>query len=139
MISKDKGRVVRMLPEVPVSWGELFDKITILDIKKNKIEIISIRTHIEQEIERLNEKATPLLPDQELEDLVAMLRRTNLRLWEIEDGIRAKEAQKEFDDEFISLARSVYFTNDERARVKQQINDLLNSGIQEYKSYQAYV
>ncbi len=119
--------------------GELFDKITILDIKKNKIEIISIRTHIEQEIERLNEKATPLLPDQELEDLVAMLRRTNLRLWEIEDGIRAKEALKEFDDEFISLARSVYFTNDERARVKQQINDLLNSGIQEYKSYQAYV
>jgi len=128
-----------MIPSVPVSWGELIDKITILEIKAAQLSSESSRANVRRELDRLLAIWTPVERDHpEVARYKAALKHVNQTMWQIEDDIREKEAEKNFDDEFITLARAVYRTNDERARIKQEINVLLKSEITEEKQYSAY-
>lgn len=127
------------VPLVPVSWGELIDKITILEIKNLRIQDEHKLKNIEIELSELSQ----VLGDMSqypngLLDLKNALMAINLELWDVEDGKRECERQKRFDDSFVTLARKVYFGNDERARIKSQINQLLGSEIVEEKSHKAY-
>ncbi|WP_423209585.1 DUF6165 family protein [Paracoccus yeei] len=122
-------------PLVPVSWGELLDKITILEIKADRIEDAAARANVARELALLREVAAPVLPQPGLAALIEALRSINCALWEIEDAIRARDAAARFDAEFIRLARAVYLTNDERAALKRKINVLLRSVLVEEKSY----
>ncbi len=125
--------------EIPVSWGELIDKITILEIKRQRLASPQARANVERELSLLTGRASPLLSMGEgLPRLKAGLAAVNGRLWEIEDQIRKKEALGLFDEEFIRLARAVYITNDERARIKKEINTLTSSELTEEKSYAPY-
>ena len=124
---------------VPVSFGELIDKITILEIKSarisDKAKLENVRTELgmlEQSWQESPASAT------DIADLKAELRAVNERLWVIEDDIRIQEMQQRFDAEFVKLARAVYFENDERARIKRRINERLGSTLVEEKSYQDY-
>jgi len=117
---------------IPVSIGELYDKYTILQIKKEKINNIDKLAYITTELTHLQ----PLIDKFKLElELLEKIKNVNERLWEIEDNIRIKEAKLEFDEEFINLARLVYKTNDERYSIKAVINNIYNSVIQEIKDY----
>ncbi len=117
---------------VPVSIGELYDKYTILQIKKEKINSIDELSCITTELTYLQ----PLIDSFKLElEIIEQIKNVNNRLWEIEDNIRIKETKQEFDEEFINLARLVYKTNDERYSIKTMINKKFNSVIQEIKSY----
>jgi len=128
-----------MIPLVPASWGELVDKITILEIKAEQLSCETSRANVRRELERLSVIWTPVAKDHpEIAPHKTALKRVNQTMWQIEDDIREKEAQKCFDDEFITLARMIYRTNDERARIKQEINVLLKSEITEEKQYSAY-
>jgi Family of unknown function (DUF6165) len=128
-----------MSPSVPVSWGELVDKITILEIKADLLSSQSARENVKRELARLVAIWEPVeRENRNAAGLKVALKHANKTLWQIEDGVREKEAQKCFDDEFIALARAVYRTNDERARIKRQINTLLKSEIVEEKQYSAY-
>lgn len=123
------------IPSVPVSWGELLDKITILEIKRTRIARPEALRNIEAEHRALCAAATQVLGAEGVAPLLAHLRRINETLWEIEDAIRAQEADARFDAGFVALARSVYKTNDERAALKRRINALLDSELVEEKSY----
>ncbi len=130
------------VPHVPVSWGEVIDKLTILEIKSEKLASPAALTNVRRELDLLSAVgARSLRPGYAG---LAGLKADELRasepsaLWAIEDDIRDKEAKQEFDDGFIALARSVYRRNDERAAIKRQINDLLGSEIIEEKSYKSY-
>jgi hypothetical protein len=123
-------------PMAPVSWGELLDKITILQIKAERLTDAAKRANVVTELTLLSEIAGKALGD--VAALVAELKKINEALWEIEDQIRDKEAAAAFDAEFIALARSVYVTNDRRAEVKRDINRALNSTLIEEKSYKPY-
>jgi hypothetical protein len=126
-------------PHVPVSWGELIDKMTILEIKTEKLASPAALTNVGRELDLLSAViADRLKQDTRLAELTDELRAVNRALWAIEDDIRDKEAKQEFDDGFIALARAVYRRNDERAAIKRRINDLLGSEIVEEKSYQTY-
>ena len=127
----------RAAPLAPVSWGELLDKITILEIKADRIADPAARANVGRELALLREVAAPVLPQPGLAPLVEDLRRVNGALWRIEDDIRAKEAAAQFDSGFIKLARSVYLTNDERAALKREINALLGSELVEEKYHVA--
>ena len=128
-----------MTPSVPISWGELADKITILEIKSELLSSVSARENAKRELARLVEIWAPVeRDDRNAAGLKVALKHANKTLWQIEDDIREMEAQKRFDDEFIALARAVYRTNDERARIKRQINVLLKSEIIEEKQHPAY-
>jgi hypothetical protein len=128
-----------MIPSVPISWGELADKITILEIKAELLSAMSARENAKNELARLTAIWEPVERDnRNAAGLKVALKHTNKTLWQIEDDIREKEAQKCFDDEFIALARAVYKTNDERSRIKRQINELLKSEIIEEKQYSTY-
>ena len=118
----------------------MVDKITILEIKKLKIFEKPKLKLIENELELLISKLNSLnLNDlKKLKSLKENLLNTNLKLWEIEDKIRLKEKEKQFDDKFIELARSVYFTNDKRFEIKNEINNLYDSKVKEVKSYKKY-
>lgn len=123
--------------KVEVSMGELVDKVSILSIKLKKIKAPEKLRNIEKEYAVLCESMASAgleVDSAEIRQLEAI----NLKLWDIEDRIRAKEAKKEFDDEFIRLARSVYFTNDERAAVKRRINIKYGSDLMEEKEYIEY-
>ncbi len=122
--------------QIEVSIGELYDKYTILLIKKNKILNIEKLTHILNELQIL-ENIIKLLPPID-KWLLNELLEINTILWNIEDTIRVKEKNKQFDNEFINLARNVYFTNDKRFEIKNKINNLYNSNIFEVKSYENY-
>lgn len=124
---------------VPVSWGELLDKITILEIKNQRIEDAAKRANIVRELDALNTvvDAQPAMPP-EARTLIDELRSVNEALWDIEDEIRDCERNRDFGARFIELARAVYHTNDRRSVVKRQLNDLLGSELVEEKSYQAY-
>jgi 3-methyladenine DNA glycosylase/8-oxoguanine DNA glycosylase len=127
------------LPMVPVSWGELIDKLTILDIKRVRLRAASAVADVERERAFLVQAMAVLNPPPDgLEALQSELAAINDRLWAIEDAIREKEAAGVFDDGFIALARSVYQQNDERGRVKRAINDLLGSDLVEQKQYARY-
>ncbi|RLC46309.1 MAG: hypothetical protein DRH57_06340 [Candidatus Cloacimonadota bacterium] len=123
--------------KIDVSIGELVDKVTILSIKLKKIKNLEKLKNIRKEYELLKkpmEHIGILISSNEFRRLEEI----NLNLWEIEDKIRIKEAKKEFDDEFIQLARSVYFKNDKRADIKRQINLKYNSELLEEKEYVSY-
>jgi hypothetical protein len=123
-------------PMVPVSWGELLDKITILEIKANRIERPDARANVSNELRLLSLTGREALDRADLQPLLDELRDVNRGLWEIEDAIREEEERGRFGPEFIRLARSVYIRNDERAAIKRRINALLGSELVEEKSYQ---
>jgi predicted RNase H-like nuclease (RuvC/YqgF family) len=128
-----------MSPSVPISWGELADKITILEIKAELLSSESARANVKRELAQLSAMWQPVERAQrDVVPLKSDLKRVNETMWQIEDDIREKEAQKCFDDEFVSLARAIYRTNDERSRLKRRINELLKSEIVEEKQYSAY-
>lgn len=126
------------MPRVPISWGELLDKITILEIKVERLTTQSARANAAKELDLLREIAGPIPPDGETMALVARLKALNERLWENEDNIRDHERSGKFDSGFIELARSIYKHNDERAVVKRDLNLVLGSGLIEEKSYKPY-
>ena len=120
-----------------ISAGELIDKITILEIKKNKISNKEKLNDIEKELSSLNSTLKKSIPEQnKIKDLSNQLKKINLKLWDIEDGKRAAEKENNFGDKFIELARNVYKFNDERAKIKLAINNTLGSNIKEVKSYE---
>jgi hypothetical protein len=126
-------------PKVAVSWGELLDKLTILQIKLENISIKSALDNIEREYTQLQVIFSKnISEDSGANKLLMELKEVNQKLWDIEDKIRDKERKKIFDNEFIQLARSVYITNDERSRIKRRINDMLGSELVEEKSYADY-
>ncbi|MBT8113667.1 MAG: hypothetical protein KJO47_08310 [Gammaproteobacteria bacterium] len=124
--------------KVPISPGELLDKITILEIKSENIEDKKKLANIETELKLLSQIWGNTNPDSDLEALKQELKDNNKALWEIEDKIRIKESNKEFDHVFVELARSVYIQNDKRADTKKKINLKLGSMIVEEKSYADY-
>jgi len=119
-----------------ISAGELIDKITILEIKQEKIKdaskLQSIKTELTSLQQTLNEH---IALDDEIKRLSEELKQINLKLWDIEDGKRNCEKEKNFGEKFIELARNVYLFNDQRAKIKLQINNHLGSNIKEVKSY----
>ena len=125
--------------QVPVSVGEVLDKITILQIKLAHISDAAKRANIQNELDAL----LPLVADDafttdQMQALMAELKSVNEALWDIEDDIREKEAAKSFDAKFIRLARAVYITNDKRAEIKKQVNLATGSALVEEKSYESY-
>lgn len=122
-------------PIIPVSWGELIDKITILEIKAERLADAAALANVRRELERLRAVAAPVLADAAMESRIAKLRALNTALWDVEDRIRLKDATGAFDAEFVALARSVYRTNDDRAATKREINVALRSALVEEKSY----
>ncbi len=126
-------------PSIPTSWGELFDKITILQIKIENLKEKNALKNVKIEYEQLNDiYNNNFLENENAKLLMVSLKQTNKKLWDIEDRIRDKERSKKFDKEFIELARNVYFTNDERSRIKKNINQTFGSEIMEEKSYSKY-
>jgi uncharacterized coiled-coil protein SlyX len=125
--------------EIEVSPGELFDRISILEIKQERMRVAEQLNNIEFELGRLRE-AQSRLPKfaAKIRRLADRLKSVNESLWDIEDEIRGCEAAQSFGPRFIELARSVYRENDQRAALKREINDLLGSAIVEEKSYHAY-
>ena len=127
------------MPTVAVSWGELIDKLTILEIKERRLRSPEAVINVRNELTTLRRMVEQLRPQPAaLDALKRKLQAINEALWEIEDQIRAKEAEKSFDRQFIELARSVYLNNDARARLKREINELMQSGLVEEKQYTPY-
>ena len=125
--------------QVPVSVGEVLDKITILQIKLAHISNAAKRVNIQNELDVLLPLASgDEFTTEQMLGLMAELKEINEALWDIEDDIREKEAAKSFDAEFIRLARAVYVTNDKRAEIKKRINLVTGSALIEEKSYEAY-
>jgi len=123
---------------VQISTGELLDKLSILYIKRKFISDPEKIQNVQKEIDVLEPLSLGFLSVPGVKLLFESLEHTNLQLWEIEDSIRDKERSKEFDQDFIRLARAVYFTNDERSKIKKEINQLTESELVEEKSYQIY-
>ncbi|TBW33558.1 hypothetical protein EYW49_19950 [Siculibacillus lacustris] len=124
--------------EVPVSWGELVDKITILEIKNERITDADKRANVATELELLRGRLAGVRLDDAVRATTAALKRVNEELWDIEDEIRDQERAGTFGARFIELARAVYRTNDRRMDLKRAINVALGSAIHEEKSYQPY-
>ena len=128
-----------MIIDVPISLGELLDKISILHIKHKNINDDEKKKLVKIELELLEKKLDLSDLDKKLIDkYIVRLTEINSKLWKIEDSLRDHERNKTFDKEFIELARSVYFTNDERSKVKLEINTKFGSKIVEVKSYEKY-
>jgi hypothetical protein len=124
---------------VEISPGELIDKITILEIKLERIDNAEKLVNVRHEFEVLAAARDDAIePTPKLERLSAELKQANERLWQVEDDIRDCERAKDFGDTFVALARAVYVHNDERSQLKRQINELLGSSLIEEKSYAAY-
>ena len=120
-----------------ISAGELIDKITILEIKKDKIADREKLANVEKELTSLNQTLKKYITDpNKIANFKEDLKNINLKLWDIEDGKRSAEKNNKFDEKFIELARGVYKFNDERARIKLAINNSLESNIKEVKSYE---
>jgi hypothetical protein len=126
--------------KIEVSNGEILDKITILVIKSKMITDPVKLKNINNELDELKSFLDVVGYESNftVNSLIRELQSVNEKLWVIEDKLRDKEKLKEFDDEFIQLARGVYFTNDERARIKKNLNEVTNSKLVEEKSYQKY-
>ena len=128
-----------MIINIPISWGELIDKITILEIKMDRIQDVKKLENINKELQALTLVFSEGCPEPEsIEKLKAELRAVNEQLWEIEDDIRRYEKAKDFSQGFIDLARAVYINNDQRAALKREINTVLKSELFEEKSYEDY-
>ena len=124
---------------VPVSFGELLDKIAILQIKSERMTDAAKLANVRKELSALEQMwMQHPAAGGDIVELRAALKGVNERLWVIEDDIRVKESKQEFDDEFVRLARAVYLENDDRARIKREINQNLGSAYVEEKSYQDY-
>ncbi len=124
---------------VEISIGEFFDKITILEIKKVRINNSEKQRNIIKELDTLNRLLEKLAFDPDVvAKEIAALKQVNEQLWVIEDDIRDREARKRYDEKFIELARSVYITNDRRSEIKREINLKLGSDFVEEKSYEKY-
>jgi hypothetical protein len=123
---------------IPVSTGELIDKLSILHVKKIKINDESKLEYVNKEFELLYNMSSEYLNQPEIETLYHSLVTVNSKLWDIEDELRILETRKSFDVDFIELARKVYFTNDERFRLKNEINKFTDSEIREVKDYVKY-
>lgn len=123
---------------IPVSVGELIDKISILQIKKSKITDDTKLKKVEKELSELHKIAVPFLANDAISVLYEDLIGVNSQLWDVEDKLRKIETENRFEGEFISLARSVYHLNDERFSLKNKINILTDSDIQEVKQYIDY-
>ena len=120
-----------------ISAGELIDKITILEIKKEKINNKEKLVEVNKELISLNKTLEKSINDEsKILSFKNDLKNINLKLWDIEDGKRSAEKNNQFDEKFIELARSVYKFNDERAKIKSAINEALGSNIKEVKSYE---
>ena len=129
------GKMDKILAEI--SAGELIDKITILEIKKEKISNKEKLVEVNKELNSLNETLKKTINDEsKIINFKNDLKNINLKLWDIEDGKRLAEKNNKFDEKFIELARSVYKFNDERAKIKLAINNALGSNIKEVKSYE---
>ena len=126
--------------QINISVGELIDKITILQIKTEKITNLEKVKKVSYELQLLENILNSFEKSKinELENLMIELKKINQKLWVIEDDIRLHEKNKKFDNNFIELARSVYITNDERFEIKNKINRLFSSDIEEVKSYEEY-
>ena len=124
------------IPHVPASWGEVIDKITILQIKVARLPQESARANAARELALLQAIAAPALA--QIAEMTARLKALNEALWEIDDRIRDHERSGDFGPAFVELARAVYHRNDERGRIKREINLALGSGLIEEKSYQPY-
>ena len=131
--------VFNFMINIKISYGELFDKISILEIKKTKLtnsdDIKNVTFELNLLTDALNKSH---IHNNDIDQLFNELKKVNLQLWEIEDKIREKEKYCLFDEEFIELARSVYKTNDKRSKIKKEININLKSEVFEVKSYQDY-
>lgn len=123
---------------IPVSIGELIDKLSILQVKKNKITESQKLSYVNQEFDQLHQRSKEYLKDNQILNLYEKLIVINTNLWEIEDKLRLLELSSKFEGEFIELARKVYFTNDERFNVKNKINQLTFSNLKEVKDYVDY-
>lgn len=123
--------------KIEVSTGELVDKVTILDIKKEKFKDAKKLKNVKKEFAILSKDMKNAGIDFD-NIFYQQLKNINLKLWDIEDNIRKKESKKEFDNEFIELARGIYFNNDKRAVIKKKINIQYNSKIKEEKEYVKY-
>ncbi len=123
---------------IPVSPGELLDKISILLLKQKHITDAAQLAYVRHELELLQQVRKRLPESEQLAELFDQLAAINQHLWSIEDGLRAKDAAGTFDQAFIEQARMVYINNDKRAAIKRRINQLLGSDIQEQKSYTEY-
>jgi hypothetical protein len=123
--------------EIEVSVGEIVDKLSILHIKSEKIDDVEKLKNVNKEYHYLHEIVFALL-NINYDDHYQRILDVNKELWDIEDRIRDKERNKEFDDEFIELARSVYITNDKRSEIKKEINQKYSSNFVEEKSYKPY-
>ncbi|MCL6651220.1 hypothetical protein A6R70_02840 [Agrobacterium rubi] len=124
--------------EIPVSFGEMVDKITILEIKAQKINDDIKRQNVALELSLLQDKLGSLIEQNGLDAIVDDLRAVNTSLWDVENALRECEDARRFDEAFIALARSVYITNDRRADLKRQINVRLGCTLMEEKSYKPY-
>ena len=123
---------------IKVSIGEMIDKLSILQVKKNKVKDETKLEFIHKEFELLYNFSSEFLNNPETDLIYHKLVLVNTNLWEIEDELRIMEKEKNFDNEFVSLARKVYFTNDERFRLKNEINLVTKSEIREVKEYVKY-
>jgi len=122
-----------------ISAGELLDKISILEIKLDKIKNKNSQEEINKEYKLLKEaQNSKIEANEKIQQLFEKVKEVNLKLWNIEDKIRICEKNKDFGKEFIELARAVYSTNDARSKIKSEINDLLGSNIKEVKQYVDY-
>ena len=128
------------LPQVEVSWGELLDKISILEIKTERMSQAASVANVKRELEHLRSTlaAYPPLPI-DIDRQRASLRSINEKLWDLEDAVRTCEAERTFDASFVELARKIYAFNDERARIKKQINVLMKSGFIEEKEHRSRI
>ena len=132
---KDKSK--KILSEI--SAGELLDKISILEIKLEKVKDKIGQEEIKKEYKILKEiQSSSVKLENKIKDLFKSIKEVNLNLWEVEDNLRICEKNKDFGKKFIELAREVYFNNDKRAKIKSEINELLGSNIREIKQYVKY-
>ena len=128
-----------MSVEITVPYGELFDKISILEIKQSRVVNADQRKNIENELNVLNRVRATIVPDNfKIDDLIEGLTDVNKRLWNIEDQLRDCERRQDFNETFIELARSVYRLNDRRAELKRELNSRLGSELVEEKIYNEY-
>ena len=127
-----------MLINTPVSLGELLDKISILIIKEKNIVDDQKQYHIKNELDFLNKTLEDLISRSQVKEYIEKLIEINSKLWLIEDDIRDCERKKQFDQEFIDLARAIYITNDRRSEIKLEINKKFGSELVEVKSYEKY-
>ena len=128
-----------MSVEITVPYGELFDKISILEIKQSKVVNADQRVNIENELNVLNRVRATIVPDNfKIDDLIGGLTDVNERLWDVEDNLRDCERRQDFSATFIELSRSVYRLNDRRAELKSELNSRLGSELVEEKIYNEY-